>query len=700
MTLQDGDPRSIGAYTLEDRLGAGGMGVVYRGRSLSGRLLAIKVIRPELAQDPSFRGRFRREVAAARRVSGAFTAPVVDADAEGPTPWLATLFVPGPSLAEQVARQGALPAAEVLRLAAGLAEALRDIHRAGLVHRDLKPGNVLLAEDGPRVIDFGIARASDATQLTQTGSAIGTPPFMAPEQFRAGTVGPAADVFALGSVLVHAATGHGPFDGDTAHSIGFRVVYEEPDLAGLPDELRPLVTECLAKDPDHRPTPELLLRNTAGIPPFPGPAQADPRVPANLPRLLPAPVVQPAATEPSDAPPEPHSGTVPDATPAAPGPRAERSRRKASLIAAAALAVVAAVTVPLVVSQLKDRDLGTDSGRHGSTPTPAPTPDSSCATSPSTVRGSGSSSQSRTVTDWIADYRKHCPEEEVTYEGSGAGAGILDFSMKKDTEFVLLNEPMTAAHATWAGKRCGDGTLQIPVTTMPVAVVFTLPGVDSLVLDADAVAGVFSGRITQWNDPMIARLNRTTPLPDTQIRVFHHRGVSPSTLVLSHFLAGAAPEAWPYRAADAMPVKTGDGLLEEDIVRQLAETEGALSYLPLSTAQANKVPVAHLDTGGEEPVYPDSESLAKGAEQARRPSNIAGDFTLDIDHATRSPGAYPVLRFGYAVACPPASAAAGPDATPFLRYALSGEGQLAAERNGQGRLPSKLRSDILRALAG
>ncbi|MFJ3221453.1 serine/threonine-protein kinase [Kitasatospora sp. NPDC086801] len=265
VVLLGNDPREIGGYRLESRLGAGGMGVVYRARSVSGRQVAVKVIRPELAQDPEFRARFRQEVAAARKVSGAFTAPVIDADPDAREPWLATLFIAGPPLGEQVARHGPLEAGAVRQLAAGLAEALQDIHRAGMVHRDLKPGNVLLAADGPRVIDFGIARALDGTQLTSTGVVVGTPPFMAPEQFQQGVTSSATDIFALGSVLVFAGTGRGPFGADSGHAVGFRVVYEEPDLTGLPAELRPLILPCLAKDPAQRPTVEQLLAQQSDV---------------------------------------------------------------------------------------------------------------------------------------------------------------------------------------------------------------------------------------------------------------------------------------------------------------------------------------------------------------------------------------------------------------------------------------------------
>ncbi|MGW7262861.1 protein kinase domain-containing protein [Streptomyces sp. NPDC054842] len=259
-------PEYAGHYRLEERLGSGGMGVVHLARSESGLRLAVKVVHAEFARDPEFRGRFRQEIAAARRVSGAFTAPVVDADAEGGRPWMATLFIPGPTLAEHVKRNGPMPTGQLRRLMAGLAEALRDIHRVGVVHRDLKPSNVLLADDGPKVIDFGISRPSDSELRTETGKLIGTPPFMAPEQFRRPReVGPAADVFALGSVMVHAATGRGPFDSDSPYVVAYQVVHDEPDLTGVPENLAPFVARCLAKEPEDRPTPDELMRELRSV---------------------------------------------------------------------------------------------------------------------------------------------------------------------------------------------------------------------------------------------------------------------------------------------------------------------------------------------------------------------------------------------------------------------------------------------------
>ncbi|AZM60829.1 MULTISPECIES: serine/threonine-protein kinase [unclassified Streptomyces] len=259
-------PEYAGHYRLEPCLGSGGMGVVHLARSPSGMRVAVKVVHARYARDPEFRGRFRQEVAAARRVSGAFTAPVVDADPEGVRPWMATLYIPGPTLSEQVKRNGPMDPDQSRRLMAGLAEALRDIHRVGVVHRDLKPSNVLLAEDGPKVIDFGISRPRDSELRTETGKLIGTPPFMAPEQFRRPReVGPEADVFALGSLVVHATTGRGPFDSDSPYVVAYQVVHNEPDLTGVPESLAPLVLRCLAKEPGDRPTPDELMRELRSL---------------------------------------------------------------------------------------------------------------------------------------------------------------------------------------------------------------------------------------------------------------------------------------------------------------------------------------------------------------------------------------------------------------------------------------------------
>ncbi|WP_371525115.1 PQQ-binding-like beta-propeller repeat protein [Streptomyces sp. NBC_01283] len=253
-------PSRIGPYEVFQLLGEGGMGRVFLARSPGSRLVALKVIRPEYAEAPNFRGRFRREAESARRVSGFFTPPVLDADADAPQPWLATAYVPAPSLHEVVSGFGVLPEAGLRALATGLAEALLAIHDAGIVHRDLKPGNVLIAEDGPRVIDFGISSAVDATQVTRTGAVMGTPGFMAPEQITSSReAGPAADLFSLGCVLVFAATGRGPFGSGGTAEILYRAVHHPPQLDGISSALTPLVSACLDKDPARRPPAASVL---------------------------------------------------------------------------------------------------------------------------------------------------------------------------------------------------------------------------------------------------------------------------------------------------------------------------------------------------------------------------------------------------------------------------------------------------------
>ncbi|MEV7434823.1 protein kinase domain-containing protein [Streptomyces griseoviridis] len=347
---------SIGDYTLIDTLGSGGMGVVHLGLSPSGRHVAIKVVHAQYALDEEFRARFRQEVAAARRVSGAFTAPVVDADPEAGQPWMATLYVPGRTLTETVAEDGPLTGRALRTLALGLVEALRDIHRAGVVHRDLKPSNVLVADDGPRVIDFGISRAADNEDLTVTGRLIGTPPFMSPEQFSAPRdVTAASDVFSLGSVLVYASTGNRPFEGGSPYLTGYQVMHEAPVLDGVPEPLRAVVTRCLAKDPAARPPLDEVQAMLVALPErITGTATPDAAaVPAPRRRRGggTAPTSGPSGTAATSGP----SGTTPTSGPSGTaatvgGPsgagRGRRTRR--TLVALASALAVTAVAVTAV----------------------------------------------------------------------------------------------------------------------------------------------------------------------------------------------------------------------------------------------------------------------------------------------------------------------------------------------------------------
>ncbi|MEU8362570.1 DUF4328 domain-containing protein [Nonomuraea sp. NPDC048882] len=263
--LRDGDPTQMGPYRLHARLGGGGMGQVFLGRSPGGRLVAVKVVRPELADDADFRRRFASEVEAAGKVGGFYTAQVVDADTDADQPWLATAYIPGPSLHQAIEDHGPLSLESAAVLGAGLAEGLAAVHACEMVHRDLKPANVILAEDGPRLIDFGIARALDATSHTRTSTVLGTAAFMSPEQAMAQEVGPPSDVFSLGCVLAFAATGRSPFGSGPVHAVVFRVVHADPDLRGVPAPLAALVAACLAKDPVARPGLEHVLSNLTAL---------------------------------------------------------------------------------------------------------------------------------------------------------------------------------------------------------------------------------------------------------------------------------------------------------------------------------------------------------------------------------------------------------------------------------------------------
>ncbi|MFJ9177273.1 serine/threonine-protein kinase [Streptomyces sp. NPDC102360] len=288
MRLRREDPRVVGSFRLHRRLGAGGMGVVYLGSDRRGQRVALKVIRPDLAEDQEFRSRFAREVSAARRIRGGCTARLVAADLEAERPWFATQYVPGPSLHDKVAEEGPLAASDVAAVGAALSEGLVAVHEAGVVHRDLKPSNILLSPKGPRIIDFGIAWATGASTLTHVGTAVGSPGFLAPEQVRGATVTPATDVFALGATLAYSAMGDSPFGHGSSEVMLYRVVHEEAQLAGVPDALAPLLRACLAKDPEERPSTlqlslrlkEIAAREAQGIvaeprPPAPRTAEQD-----------------------------------------------------------------------------------------------------------------------------------------------------------------------------------------------------------------------------------------------------------------------------------------------------------------------------------------------------------------------------------------------------------------------------------------
>lgn len=382
--LEAMDPTTVGPYRLLGRLGAGGMGQVYLGRSAGGRMVALKMVRADLAREPEFRRRFQAEVEAARRVGGLWTAPVLESDTESAVPWVATGYVAGPSLKDVVDRlHGPLPETSVWALAFGLSLALRDIHGKGLVHRDLKPSNVMVTLEGPKVIDFGIARALDASVVTRTGTIVGTPGYMPPEQIRGERLTATTDVFALGAVLACAATGRAPFnwDGAAQHAVHYRVIHEEPRLGPvegpLTGELRALVARCLDKDVTRRPTLaeiEPLAEARSGEE-FWLPASLTARVGQDAAALLEfdAPAAEPAAWwsphSPGTPPPAPYQGAPSPPPPGRPPTASHAStippspdslqaagppRRRRGLLAALAGVAALAIAVPLVIMATSD----------------------------------------------------------------------------------------------------------------------------------------------------------------------------------------------------------------------------------------------------------------------------------------------------------------------------------------------------------
>ncbi|MEV7940791.1 MULTISPECIES: serine/threonine-protein kinase [unclassified Kitasatospora] len=417
--LSPDDPREVGGYRLCARLGAGGMGLVYLAYTPGGRPVALKVVRPELAEDPEFRHRFAQEVASARRIHGLYTAQVVDAGTDAATPWLATTFVPGPSLQQVVQHYGPLPERSVLLLLAGIAEALQAIHAAGVVHRDLKPGNVLVATDGPRVIDFGIARAADASPLTGTGLRIGSPGFMAPEQALGLSAAPATDVFALGALIAYVGSGTPPFgDGPEPASL-YRAVHEEPDLSQLPPGLHELVRLCLAKRPEDRPgTAQLIeaarrhpatggelrfsddwlpqrvssairrhsdLPTTPGTPAPPATVLSPARAAADAPTTLGLPAPPPTRLQPAPDRPEP----------AAPARRHTRTRTRTRtvLLTTAALLVGAAAAFVLLdpeyLDDLDDQNVAAGLAPSAGAATTAPAPGQATTAAATTTTAAG-----------------------------------------------------------------------------------------------------------------------------------------------------------------------------------------------------------------------------------------------------------------------------------------------------------------------
>ena len=437
LPLRPEDPTEIATYTLRARLGSGGMGNVYLSFSPGGYPLAIKIVKQVFADDPEFRRRFRREITAAQQVQGYYTAPVRDAGPDYEIPWFATVYIAGPSLQTAVAEHGPFPAFSVFRLLAGASEGISAVHAAGLIHRDLKPANVLLADDGPRVIDFGVAHAASSSTLTGAGVAIGTPAYMAPEQVR-GKVTEATDVFALGHLGLLAATGHNAFGEGNPDALFYRILNEPPDLEGCPGELRDIVARCLAKDPAERPQVSEVT------------ALASAAMRGQTMRLvggawLPQPVAQTLSYySASRAPlPEPSTQTaIPAAVRAAPPQR--RRRRPAFAISAALILIVAAALGFLVLPSHKSNSAtpGPTTATRAARPTisTAPPARAISSTVPPSPRPATASVRSQTSTPFTAGSGQLPQQLSGTWRGSVFQASVAE---TYPVVLQLANQPGT-----------------------------------------------------------------------------------------------------------------------------------------------------------------------------------------------------------------------------------------------------------------
>jgi serine/threonine protein kinase len=462
--LEPNDPQELGGYPLLGRIGAGGMGVVYLAETRTGRKLALKAILKEFVQDPEFRTRFRREAAAAMKVRGRFLATLIDADPDGEQPWLAIEYVEGPALTAVVQAQGPLSEPDVRQMLAGVAEALRAVHAVGIVHRDLKPSNILLGDEGPFVIDFGIAQASDSTALTRTGLKVGTPAFMAPEQIRGSVATPAADVWALGAVALYAASGQRAFgEGDTT-VVYYRVVHEEPDLSSCPAWLLPLVRACLSKDPEARPNIQEVLDFLAGTP-------ADLRTATT--KIVPGPDVpdgppddDATALRDDDATvlkvPQQQTSAEPTPEPEAPA-RRRLSRPLTWIVAAAAVLVVGGVTTAVV--------LGMPSGSADADPTASGSPSASAEASSAAI-------DECLVGSWRLDeLTQQTDLGGQSIEATGFEGRVTEFRAD-GTQLVTYDdaEPLRAELSAGEYTETWSGTATYPVRTSGTTL--TTTGVD------------------------------------------------------------------------------------------------------------------------------------------------------------------------------------------------------------------------------
>jgi ABC-type phosphate transport system substrate-binding protein len=673
--LGKNDPTEIGGYPVHGVLGDGGMGRVYLcSRPDSGSPVAVKVVRPEYASDPAFRKRFEQEVETARRVQGQHTVPVLDADPRAEQPWLATAFVPGPSLQQSVERDGPQRLASVLLLVSEVADALRTIHAAGVVHRDLKPANVILSPSGPKVIDFGIARATEVTSMTATGVTPGTPAYMAPEYIRSGQVMPAGDVFALGVLANYAATGRKAFGGGADMAVPYRILQEPPDLTGCPEPLRAIVARCLDKDPLRRPSPDEVIRLCGTA----------------LPSAL----------------------TVPDKTAVVHPARPGRARSRRGWLAAGAIAAIVAVLGGLLLldpfgfrapesSRAEPRSGGTT--RTSTTTSQIPI---QCGGKQFLAAG-GDTAQVLVIDVFKEAYGKRCPGAEALYETDLTPQGLKEF-IAGNLDIVGSEYPLPAGELAQATARCkGNPPWHLPMVIKPLAIIYNLDGVSDLTLSGEVTAKIFNGTIKTWNDPAIRALNASTNLPDQPIQVFYQGGRPKDNVTFQSYLQAASHGAWTAGIGELFARGTGTAVSGGDYLDKIRTQSGAIGYDTTGWSVGRGLAAARIDSGsGAVPMTMESAAKAIPAEKIASPGN---DLVLNLDGIRSDPpaGAYPLVYVSYYVVCskgydPPTATAikafltaAATDGQTIVDY----DGKTKLEHSGGVPLSPSLQARILQSAA-
>ncbi|MFI6576603.1 substrate-binding domain-containing protein [Nocardiopsis sp. NPDC050513] len=716
--LQPTDPRAVPPFTVHGRLGAGGMGVVFAATDPHGSWVAVKVVRPEYAGDPEFRARFASEIELMRRVRARCIAPVLAHDTIAEQPWYATAYLPGPTLGERVRRGGALSLPRTRVVAAGMAEAVAAIHAAGVLHRDLKPSNVILAPDGPKVLDFGIARAVDETGLTRTGGLVGSPAWLSPERYR-GASGPEADVFAWGAMVAFAATGRPPFGNGGAETLMYRILNEEPDLDGLPEELAEPVVQALDKDPGRRPRAAELVHRIAAprvedagaddttivdvlIREHWGQDTGDPRpggVAAVSPpaHATPATATPPATPSSAPAPPTPAS----TAPPPPPG-RAPRRWRLPLAVGAGALSVALLGAFGLLAATRLTADDRTGQGEDLVGEGAATIEPADPHTLSGSISGAGSTFADAAIRTWAEEYtRDRQSGVSVAYDSVGSGSGAEQF-VDGRIDFGVADFGLTDAQRRLAEDARGCPVVQFPVVTGAVAVVTADGELADVPMSARQLEVVYAGEATNYRE-LTAYLDDPESidyeLPDLEILAVRHDDAASTADAFSAFLAtyGAM---WREQRYDGASGETDWGVDstyavgDAGVVATVLERPGAIGFVNASATDEPGLAVLPVENSDGTAVRPTPETTGAATELLEfDPEGIAS-----LPRATGD--AYPIMRISHVFAFECGyDDGVGAALRDLWTYTLSEDGAATAEEAGYTPLGPTVSGDVAETAA-